>query len=479
MTLVSKGLISHTVVIVVGKRERGIAMDALLKKMGCNVIIALSLYDALKHIVQEMPHMVVSESELPDGTAASLYDRLEAHPILKKTPIVVNVVKKTREVLQELSRRKFAGFFLGKFDPKMFLRKSLEVLMDPSSPSPYYTSLESIGLEPKFNLSFTGKVVGKTDDNLVITSSMEVDSQASLVCVPEDKEYAPMLVRQGSNLKNEDGIVNLFPLGKISGKGRAWLPKIPDYNTSASDPERRVILFYDPSEERFRQFSEILSGYDIEAVHAPSLKRASAFLRQRGDQFGAVYLHELMNDSSSIEWKQSYDNIPESSRPPMIIGTNSMNMKDTQFIKYIRRPFGLGLFVETIQSCFERISEINEKAVTAGFAGVGISFQAPAQLIGIDEIGGVLQVKFPVVNGAKFEIKHDLIDSISIEPKPVIVSKSMKVEGTSDLWQIRFCMVEAGGSKTKHYEEVEKYLSSLAPVEEEPEVDFDEDALVS
>ena len=42
MTNVAKGLITHTVVIVVGKRERAIAMETLLKKLSCRVIIAIA-----------------------------------------------------------------------------------------------------------------------------------------------------------------------------------------------------------------------------------------------------------------------------------------------------------------------------------------------------------------------------------------------------------------------------------------------------
>ena len=46
---------------------------------------------------------------------------------------MVNVLKKTRSVLEDLSKRKFAGFFLGKLDPKTFLKKAIEVLNNPLS----------------------------------------------------------------------------------------------------------------------------------------------------------------------------------------------------------------------------------------------------------------------------------------------------------------------------------------------------------
>ena len=463
MTKIDKDLITHKVIIVTGKKERTIAMETLLRKLGCDVIIVFSLYDALKFIVQEMPHMVITESELPDGTATSLYDRLEAHEILRRTPIVVTVLKKTREILQELSKRKFAGFFLGKVEPKIFLKKSLEILMNPLIPSPYYTDFESLGAKVDFNLSFSGKVIGKTEDHLVVKSSMEVDSQAALVCVPEDGRFAPLLVRQGSNLYDEegDGILNLYPIGKISGKGRAWLPRIPDYATKSSDPGRRIILFYDPSEERFSQFEEILSGYDIKAMHAASLKRALMFLKQRGSSFGAIYLYELMNDASSIEWRKAFESMEGSDRPPVLVGTTSINLKDTPSIKYIRRPFGLGLFIESIQACFERADDLATHAAQAGFVGVDVKFQAPAKLLGVDEIGGVLQVKFPVVSGAKIEIQHPIMSQINPDSNSVKIINVKKIEDVANTWQVRFSMVDAVGSKSKHYERVSKVIQMV------------------
>lgn len=473
MSKIAKGLIKHTVVVVVGKRERAIATETLLKKMGCNVIVALSLYDALKYVVQEMPHLVVTESELPDGSAASLYDRLQAHAVLKNTPIVVNVLRKTREILQELSKRKFAGFFLGKFDPKLFLRKCVEVLMNPNRPSPYYNSLDSLNMDGKFNLAFSGKVIGKTSDHLVINSGMEVDPSASLVCVPQDKKYPPLLVRQGSNLQEEEDIMNLFPLGKLTGKGRSWLSILPDFKTGVESVERRQVLFYDPDGDRFEQFEEILAGYDIDTVYASSLQRAAGFLKQRHDQFGAIYLHELMADASSIEWNKIYDSIPEKNRPPLIIGTKSMTAKDTPKIKYLRKPYGLGQFVELLTSCFERAGEIKDLSSQAGFVGLDVSFQAPAKLLGLDEMGGVIQVRFPVVEGAKINVPHEMVAKICPDDSEVRVVNVSKVPDTVDLWQIRFSMVGAGTSKSKHFESVSKVVEHYKS-ENEPEEPTDE-----
>ena len=80
--------------IVVAKRERAIVMETLLKKLGCNVVIVLSIYDAVKQINQDMPHMVICDSELPDGSAAMLYDRLQTQDLFRNLPVMVSVVKR-------------------------------------------------------------------------------------------------------------------------------------------------------------------------------------------------------------------------------------------------------------------------------------------------------------------------------------------------------------------------------------------------
>ena len=100
---VAGGITTHSVVLCIDKRERGLVLESLLKKKGFKVITVTSLYEGLKNIQQEMPHLVISDSILKDGTAGTLYDRLAKHPMLQSTPILVLVAKKTREQLTPLT----------------------------------------------------------------------------------------------------------------------------------------------------------------------------------------------------------------------------------------------------------------------------------------------------------------------------------------------------------------------------------------
>ena len=111
--------------------------------------------------------------------------------------------------------------------------------MHPMKPSPFYKSVSSLGMDGKFNLNFTGKVIGKASDQLVIKSNIEIDPGASLVCVPEDRKYAPILVKHGSNMPDDPDVINLFPIGKVSGKGREWIPEVPEYKTKIKNSRKK------------------------------------------------------------------------------------------------------------------------------------------------------------------------------------------------------------------------------------------------
>jgi hypothetical protein len=41
-----------------------------------------------------------------------------------------------------------------------------------------------------------------------------------------------------------------------------------------------------------------------------------------------------------------------------------------------------------------------------------VALQAPAKIIGLDETGGVLQMKFPVARGSKVELMHLLLGQL-------------------------------------------------------------------
>lgn len=462
---ISPTITTHTIVVCVEKRERGIGMQAVLANAGYKVVIALSLYDALKFIAQEMPHLVITEALLSDGTAGTLYDRLSQHETLKKTPMMVCVLKRTKDELTPLTGRKFAGFLLGAFDPKSFLSKVSEVMKAHSSVSPYFVATEDMGVAADLTLSIDANIVGRSGEQLVSRSGTEVDPAASMLCVPTSPDLGPAVLRMASNLRDGDEIFNLFPINRIVGAGRKWVLGLPEIKVGAADKKvakLHKVIFYEPNEARFQGFREIMRGYDIDLIHAKSLSAAAAILKRDADGIESVYLHELMNDASGIEWKNVYGKIQPTKKPPLIVGTTSLNARSTAAVRYIKRPFGMGLFVEMLQASFERGSEVaavaGKNAVNA-LAGVSVRYQAQASLVGLDETGGILQLRFPLLKGSRLSIGHKFLEQAWEGSTIVSITGSAVQPSRPDVWHARFEAIGAGMSKVKYWDKLSKHLA--------------------
>jgi len=475
MAIISPTITQHTIVLCIEKRERGIATQAMLTKAGFRVVMALSLYDALKCIAQEMPHLVISEVILSDGTAGTLYDRLQAHEMLKKTPIMAHVLKKTKEELTPLSTRKFAGFFLGPFEPRGFLAKVYEVIRAHAAVSPYFLDAESLGIKTDLTISIDAAVMGRAGEQMVSRSGTEVDPAASMVCVPASPDFGPAVLRMATNLRSGDEIFNMFPISRIIGAGRKWVLNLPEFKIGADaskGPEKlKKVVFYEPNEARYEGFRELLKGYSIDLVHAKTLPMATAMVKRDFETIGCVYLHELMNDASSIEWKGVYAKLPGGRKPPLIVGTTSQNARSTTETRYLKRPFGMGVFVEMLQASFERaddIASVAGKNAATTTASVSVKYQAPAILIGLDETGGILQVRFPLLKGSRLNIAHAFLQTAWEGRAQVQVVASAPTEAKPDIWHARFEAIDAGMSKVKYWEKLAKHLATLPPVPAKP-----------
>jgi hypothetical protein len=293
-----------------------------------------------------------------------------------------------------------------------------------------------------------------------------------MLCVPSSPDLGPAVLRMASNLREGDEIFNLFPINRIVGAGRKWVLTLPEIKIGgAPDPKRDVklhkVIFHEPNDARFDGFKEILRGYDIDLIHAKSLSAAAAILKRDPDGIESVYLHELMNDASGLEWKNVYGKLPPNKKPPLIVGTTSMNARSTAAVRYIKRPFGMGLFVEMLQASFEKAADVGAvagKNAPNAPAGVPVRFQAPASLVGLDETGGILQVKFPLLKGSRLTINHKFLQQAWDGSAVVSVTGSAVMPSRPDVWHARFEAIGAGMSKVKYWDKLSKQLQSMQPV---------------
>jgi D-arabinose 1-dehydrogenase-like Zn-dependent alcohol dehydrogenase len=131
----------------------------------------------------------------------------------------------------------------------------------------------------------------------------------------------------------------------------------------------------------------------------------------------------------------------------------------------------MGVFVEMLQASFERaddIASVAGKNAATTTASVSVKYQAPAILIGLDETGGILQVRFPLLKGSRLNIAHAFLQTAWEGRAQVQVVASAPTEAKPDIWHARFEAIDAGMSKVKYWEKLAKHLATLPPVPAKP-----------
>ncbi len=469
---IAKSVTKHTILVCVKKKEQGLVYQTLLSKAGYKVVTATSAYDALKFAQQEMPHLLFSEAILVDGTAGLIYDRLQQDEILRKIPLLVSLQHKTREEVSILANRQFAGVFLGKVESRAFLAKVSEIMGKLSNVSPYFVSSDDAGLASKIVVSFKANVLGVSGENIVSLSSTEIEPRSSIICVPDESNLNPAIFKNASNFRKNDTVYNMFPLGRIIGKGRQWLKKLPQFHTEKAKEEgtssKRKLIYYDTKAERAQEFARILNGYDIDLVFVKSpMQTITHMSHSHGPT--CIYLHELTNDAKGIEWKNAYNALEDNNKLPTIVGTTSLNARSSGTIQYIKRPFGLGHFLDVVEAAFESIGTVNVESDKQESSGVPVSYQLPATLLGLDESGGIIEVKTPVFGGTQVEIAHDFLAKVWQGNKLVTINGIERVKGKKETWQIRFNAVGVGMNKAKYWSQISSALNHLQEQEQTEE----------
>jgi hypothetical protein len=99
---------------------------------------------------------------------------------------------------------------------------------------------------------------------------------------------------------------------------------------------------------------------------------------------------------------------------------------------------------------------------------VTVKYQAPATLIGLDEAGGVIQVRFPLLKGSRLNFTHAFLHTAWEGKTQVQVVASAPSEVNPDLWHARFESIDAGTSKVKYLEKLAKHIAALPQVGVKP-----------
>ena len=442
----------HRIVLIVARRERGIALKNLLARFGCEAIIAMGLYEGIQLILQEMPHLVLTESSLPDGDAGLLYDRLLQNSKFKDTPILVNVLKKTRKELESLAQRKFAGFFLGVSDPSLIIAKVQEVLKSHCLLSPYHLDTEDQSFNLKLSIVVEAKILGQVGNFLVSTSPCELDYHGIWNCRLTSESHAQLRLTFCSNLVHENIRFNLFPISSITDRGRSWIEQLPKIRTDASLAQKKIVIFYHPMPEQGARFVTILLGYGVKGISITKVEEIKALLTHYKSQVASVVFDQLPAGYSLKDLDTEYATLIRKYQFICIIASEAIHHQNTHSLWLVRKPYGLRSILYRIFASFYKPKDIAVASKDLAFKGHHVFIGTRATVIGLDESGGFLAASFPIYKGAQLMLDHEFFKKILGDQARIEITGLSQVD--TNLWYMRFNSVAKGQSKIKYLEKV-------------------------
>jgi hypothetical protein len=387
---------------------------------------------------------------------------LRQNEFFKNLPIFAVVPQKIKKFIEPLVGRKFDGIYVGGYSEAIFGQKMQELCQTINS-SPYCLNILETKLDKEIVVSCDATVIGKSKDCVVSQASIPVDSAANILCVPKEIKYSAAVLRAATVLedKKNNGYFNLFPCSKIQGKGLKWMSELPEIEMQSESVSEgaaigpKKVLFFDPDKDRYDAFAKILKGYDYDLIYAKSLTVAASYLQQNFDRLHAIYLHELLNDATAIAWSKQFNALKPEQRPVMLIGTSSMNMRSVGKIQYIKRPFGLGPFLEKLEVLSENQEQFSKNIETkkSMLVDVSVYYQAPAKLLALDEMGGLLKLRFPLRSGSKLKVSNPFLKEIWSQDEITIINSALE-KGSTD-WILRFQSIGSGTSKSLYWKKLQ------------------------
>ncbi|NRA45045.1 MAG: hypothetical protein HRU09_08845 [Oligoflexales bacterium] len=442
---------NHQVVLIVARRERGIALKNLLARIHCQAIIAMGLYEGLQIIIQEMPHLVLTESSLPDGDAGLLFDRLTQNSTFRNTPILVNVLRKTRKELESLAKRNFAGFFLGVSDPSLIVAKVGEVISSHCVLSPYHQDTEHCPFNQNLSLAADARILGRVGSFLVSTSPFAFDYESKWICSPCSDAQKPIKLSYGSNIAYENQRFSLFPIPAIVDKGRVWVEKLPSLGAANLISTEKVVVCYHPDVDQGECLVRSLLAYGVKGISISKFEDIKTLLLNYKGQIASLFLHELPEGYTVKRLEDQFGDIVRKYGSIFIVA-NGGNTDQSIGVCSIPKLYGLMTLLYRIFASLLDPKKLVAASKNLSLKGHDVVISTGAQVLGLDESGGFLRAHYPIFKGAQLGLDHVFFKNLLGAQGRIEITGSAMTD--SGMWTMRFTSVAKGLSKSKYLEKV-------------------------
>ena len=467
------GLVKRRILACIARPERQIALAKAFADADIEVTFALGRTDCLRLVQQELPHIVVCESELQDGTAIDVFDAIRKNPLFKAIPVVALAARRSKEEIGRLGQRAFAEVMNEEVSGSTL--NKLVVRMDGLLPiakrgmSPYFCYAPGLESDKRveLNASLEAEVLGQMGSQLVVSTMSELDLSGSIEFRPRrTSPSAPLELSCGVAHKTKHGILNLFPIHRTTGTGRNWALNVnkiggPSGPGQSPVPMRKLgpILVIDPTGLQSVKVAETLTRYGVTATSV-SLNELEANDGKMVSTASVLLFTEMDGEVAKMAWRSAWLKLGYEQRPVIVSLTGSIAPKSQPKLQFLQKPVPLGRLIDTIEAATTQAS-----AVLGQFRPADrpqpfpVFFGTSGRLIGIDEAAAYVEFPRMMMRGTRLDFGCPLLDEVWQGTSSAIVTASV-VGRSLGLWEVRLePVIQAGLSKWKRYERVTKSLA--------------------
>lgn len=463
-------LIDHCCMVITKKQNQAV-IEKTLKALGItSVILPQSLHEANELALQELPHIFVLESDLPDCTSMMVLKKIKEEAIFEKALFVV-VRKFSREEILECVNLKVAAMLQQPLDPNALLAKLKTLVVGLKSQSPYRIHATELPGSTSLAVKISGKITRFQGDFFTVEAGMEIPNGKQITLRPNDVNKAPVRVTSAgcsdADPSRPQARSILFSVESASGRGREWLMQ---FNSDRPvTKEKRSVLVLETNAQRGNQFVEMLSFYDIEATHVPSFEKLRMVHEGQRQKYRVVYLCEPPIHASGISWDRYASALRPQDRPIQLIATTSRTPTKKPGTVWMTMPFGLHILVEQIEGAFAQLQADDARAGALGAERVpdlALNISYFADLVSVDENGALFDSPYNLPLNSRIQLTHPALALIDLS-KNVRVTAAKALDAAGTKFRIRLSNQDGKSSRGRYWKPV---IEKLTPVLVEPPV---------
>lgn len=463
-------VIDHTCMVVT-KKQNLLVIEKVLRAAGVNNIFSPnSLREVTELAIQEMPHLFILESDLPDASTMTVLKKIKADPIFQAAQFIV-IRKFTREEVMQCMELKVPGMLQQPLDANALAQKLKIIIANLKGLSPYRKDPEYLPGGKNTSIRVAGKISSTQDDFFTVDAGIIIPGGKQISLRPIDPNKTPVRVMSAGMADTDETKAQrniLFSYESATGRGREWLIALK--SERPTKPQKRSVLLYEASIDRGNQLKKMLAFYEIDVTCVNSFDKLRLSHEAQKEKHRVVYLSEPPIHASGLGWEKYATSLLSGDRPVQIIATTSQNQVKRPNTIWMKMPFGLDTLVEQFEAAFAQLSLQSSPGASQSLdktSDIGLNMTFFADLVAIDEHGALLDSPFEFPLNSRIHLTHPALAMIELN-KNLRVSATRRMDAAGTKFRARVTTQEGNISIGRYWKPLAEKLDSVK-VESDPE----------